>query len=216
MIKKLRAYQADDMALVLTSSHYAHLWTTATSTSPVLRRLRNHAHAAGTYERLPRLLFRPLIAAIPLMHSHSLRTLPSFSVPLPRSQVRTLALVGTVWGVGPRAARRFYSAGHRSLRQLPFLLFAPCPPPLQVRTLALFGTVWGVGPRTARRFYSAGHRSLRQLAADPGLTPTQRIALRFHEDMNKRIPRDEVAAMAALVVKEGEALQPGVGRGYFG
>ncbi|CAI5996349.1 unnamed protein product, partial [Closterium sp. NIES-65] len=79
-----------------------------------------------------------------------------------------------------------------------------------VRTLALFGTVWGVGPRTARRFYSAGHRSLRQLAGDPGLTPTQRIALRFHEDMNKRIPRDEVAAMAALVVKEGEALQPGV------
>ncbi|CAI5521427.1 unnamed protein product, partial [Closterium sp. Naga37s-1] len=79
-----------------------------------------------------------------------------------------------------------------------------------VRTLALFGTVWGVGPRTARRFYSAGHRSLRQLAADPGLTPTQRIALRFHEDMNKRIPRDEVAAMAALVVKDGEALQPGI------
>ncbi|CAI5483816.1 unnamed protein product [Closterium sp. Yama58-4] len=79
-----------------------------------------------------------------------------------------------------------------------------------VRTLALFGTVWGVGPRTARRFYSAGHRSLRQLAGDPGLTPTQRIALRFHNDMNKRIPRDEVAAMAALVVQEGEALQPGV------
>ncbi|CAI5976271.1 unnamed protein product, partial [Closterium sp. NIES-65] len=79
-----------------------------------------------------------------------------------------------------------------------------------VRTLALFGTVWGVGPRTARRFYSAGHRSLRQLAGDPSLTPTQRIALRFHEDMNKRIPRDEVAAMAALVVKEGDALQPGV------
>ncbi|CAI5516973.1 unnamed protein product [Closterium sp. Naga37s-1] len=55
-----------------------------------------------------------------------------------------------------------------------------------------------------------GHRSLRQLAGDPGLTPTQQIALRFHDDMNKRIPRDEVAAMAALVVKEGEALQPGV------
>ncbi|GJP44776.1 hypothetical protein CLOM_g4195 [Closterium sp. NIES-68] len=79
-----------------------------------------------------------------------------------------------------------------------------------VRTLALFGTVWGVGPTTARRFYSAGHRTLRQLAGDPSLTPAQQIALRFHADINTRIPRDDVAVMESLVRREGVAVQAGI------
>ena len=65
---------------------------------------------------------------------------------------------------------------------------------LQVRVIGLFGSVWGIGPVTAQKLYDQGHRSLEDLKTDTSLTPPQRYGLKFHFDIIKKIPRDEVKA----------------------
>lgn len=62
----------------------------------------------------------------------------------------------------------------------------------QVRTISLFGEVWGVGPATALKLYERGHRSLDDLKNDVTLTSSQRLGLKYFEDIKTRIPHDEV------------------------
>ena len=63
---------------------------------------------------------------------------------------------------------------------------------MQVRTLILFSSIWGVGPATAQRFYEKGHRSLNDLNDETSLTASQRVGLRFANDLNVKITRQEV------------------------
>ncbi|KAF5746638.1 hypothetical protein HS088_TW06G00809 [Tripterygium wilfordii] len=80
----------------------------------------------------------------------------------------------------------------------------------KVRTISLFGEVWGIGPATAAKLYEKGHRTLDDLKKDDSLTNSQKIGLKYFDDINSRIPRHEVQEMEKLLEKVAEEILPGV------
>ncbi|KAJ4711176.1 DNA polymerase lambda [Melia azedarach] len=80
----------------------------------------------------------------------------------------------------------------------------------KVRTISLFGEVWGIGPATALKLYEKGHRTLDDLKNDDSLTHSQRLGLKYFDDIKTRIPRHEVQEMECLLQKAGEEVLPGV------
>ncbi|KAL5759729.1 hypothetical protein ACOSP7_018246 [Xanthoceras sorbifolium] len=80
----------------------------------------------------------------------------------------------------------------------------------KVRTISLFGEVWGIGPATAQKLYEKGHKTLDDLKSEDSLTHSQRIGLKYFDDIKTRIPRDEVQEMELLLQKAGEDILPGV------
>ncbi|XP_062159845.1 DNA polymerase lambda isoform X3 [Alnus glutinosa] len=79
-----------------------------------------------------------------------------------------------------------------------------------VRTINLFGEVWGIGPATALKLYEKGYRTLDDLQNEELLTNSQRIGLKYFQDIKHRIPRHEVQEMEELLQKVGEDILPGV------
>ncbi|CAD7699589.1 unnamed protein product [Ostreobium quekettii] len=67
------------------------------------------------------------------------------------------------------------------------------------RTLSAFEAVWGVGPATAESWYRAGCRSIDDVRRRGDLTETQVVGLKYYEDFQQTIPRDEVEAIAEEV-----------------
>ncbi|WCJ21710.1 DNA polymerase lambda [Euphorbia peplus] len=80
----------------------------------------------------------------------------------------------------------------------------------KVRTISLFGEVWGIGPATALKLYEKGHRTLDDLQREESLTQSQKLGLKYFDDIKTRIPRDEVQEMEQLLQRAGEELLPGV------
>ncbi|KAK9054824.1 hypothetical protein SSX86_025903 [Deinandra increscens subsp. villosa] len=80
----------------------------------------------------------------------------------------------------------------------------------KVRTISLFGEVWGVGPATALKLYERGHRTLDDLKNDTTLTNSQRLGLKYFEDIKTRIPRDEVQEMEHMLQRAAEDVLSGV------
>ncbi|KAK4402838.1 DNA polymerase lambda [Sesamum angolense] len=80
----------------------------------------------------------------------------------------------------------------------------------KVRTISLFGEVWGIGPATASKLYDKGHRTLDDLKNEESLTNSQRLGLKYFDDIKTRIPRHEVQEMESLLQKVGEEILPGV------
>nr|GME13616.1 DNA polymerase lambda isoform X1 [Ipomoea batatas] len=80
----------------------------------------------------------------------------------------------------------------------------------KVRTISLFGEVWGIGPATALKLYEKGHRTLDDLKNEESLTNSQKIGLKYFQDIKTRIPRHEVEEMERHLQKAGEEILPGV------
>lgn len=80
----------------------------------------------------------------------------------------------------------------------------------KVRSVTLFGEVWGIGPATALKLYEKGHRILDDLKNEDSLTSSQRLGLKYFDDIKKRIPRNEVKDMEMLLQRVGEDILPGV------
>ncbi|BBN16358.1 DNA polymerase lambda [Marchantia polymorpha subsp. ruderalis] len=80
----------------------------------------------------------------------------------------------------------------------------------KVRVVSLFGAVWGIGPSTAQKLYEKGHKTLEDLQNEESLTSAQKYGLRFHTDINKKIPRHEVQEMELLVKNCAESITPGI------
>ncbi|CAH2038372.1 unnamed protein product [Thlaspi arvense] len=80
----------------------------------------------------------------------------------------------------------------------------------KVRTISLFGEVWGIGPATALKLYEKGHRTLEDLKNEDSLTHSQRLGLKYFDDIRTRIPRQEVQEMEQLLQRVGEEVLPGV------
>ncbi|KAH6809551.1 DNA polymerase lambda [Perilla frutescens var. frutescens] len=80
----------------------------------------------------------------------------------------------------------------------------------KVHSISLFGEVWGIGPTTASKLYEKGHRTLDDLKIDESLTNSQRLGLKYFDDIKTRIPRHEVQEMESLIKKVGEEILPGV------
>ncbi|KAL9254993.1 DNA polymerase lambda-like protein [Drosera capensis] len=80
----------------------------------------------------------------------------------------------------------------------------------KVHAISEFGEVWGIGPATALKLYEKGHRTLKDLENEESLTKSQRLGLKYFDDIKTRIPRHEVEVMEKLLQKVGEEVLPGV------
>ncbi|KAJ6445927.1 DNA repair protein rad8 [Purpureocillium lavendulum] len=74
--------------------------------------------------------------------------------------------------------------------------------------LQLFLGVYGAGTRQAQQWIAQGHRTLEDLAQRATLTASQRIGVEHYTDLNARMTRREVEALAAVVRRAAEALDP--------
>jgi Fingers domain of DNA polymerase lambda. len=68
------------------------------------------------------------------------------------------------------------------------------------RVIELFDSIWGVGIESATKFYQMGFRTLDDLRKNTHiLTEWQKIGLKYHEEFEQRIPRDDVTAIVEIV-----------------
>ncbi|XP_044861238.1 DNA polymerase beta isoform X1 [Mauremys mutica] len=69
--------------------------------------------------------------------------------------------------------------------------------------------VTGIGPSAARKFVDEGIKTLEDLKKNEHkLNHHQRIGLKYFEDFEKRIPREEMLQMQEIVLKEVKKLDP--------
>lgn len=78
------------------------------------------------------------------------------------------------------------------------------------RVLALFLGIYGVGNTTAARWVARGFRTLEDLRERADLTDAQRVGIDHYDDLNARIPRAEVARLAACVRAEAARVDAAV------
>ena len=70
--------------------------------------------------------------------------------------------------------------------------------------MRMFLKIYGVGMAQANKWVAQGHRTLEDLKENVKLTTSQKIGIEHYDDLNERIPRWEVEALAK-VVKETAA-----------
>uniref|UniRef100_A0A8C3UMW3 DNA polymerase n=1 Tax=Catharus ustulatus TaxID=91951 RepID=A0A8C3UMW3_CATUS len=76
-------------------------------------------------------------------------------------------------------------------------------------SINLLTRVTGIGPAAARKFVEEGIKTLEDLRKiEHKLTHHQRIGLKYFEDFEKRIPREEMLQMQEIVLKEIKKLDP--------
>ena len=78
------------------------------------------------------------------------------------------------------------------------------------RALQLFLGVYGVGTSVAQGWVAKGFRTLDDLRAKAKLTPNQQVGVERYADLNARIPRREVAALAEYIKGAGREINPAV------
>ncbi|KAK7951966.1 DNA polymerase IV [Apiospora aurea] len=75
-----------------------------------------------------------------------------------------------------------------------------------IKLRGLFTNIYGVGPNQADRWIRQGYRTLDDIQEKAHLTANQRIGLERYDDLNTRIPRKEVEALGAHVVRAARAI----------
>ncbi|KAF3937788.1 hypothetical protein ABW19_dt0205378 [Dactylella cylindrospora] len=80
------------------------------------------------------------------------------------------------------------------------------------KTLELFYNVWGAGAHSARNFYRLGFRDLDDLVEHhwKSLTRVQQIGVKYYEEFEIKIPRDEVVLIRDAIRDAARELLPGV------
>jgi DNA polymerase IV len=73
-------------------------------------------------------------------------------------------------------------------------------------TLKLFTGIYGVGYKQARAWIAAGYSTLEQLSQSAQLNDNQKIGIERYDDLQKRIPRDEVTQHGLVVEKALHAI----------
>ncbi|CAF1642910.1 unnamed protein product, partial [Didymodactylos carnosus] len=79
-----------------------------------------------------------------------------------------------------------------------------------VSTLALFSGVWGAGSETTKQWFAQGFRTLDDLRTKAKLTRTQEIGLKYYNEFNERIPREEVTQIENIIKAKACEIQPGL------
>ncbi|TFK29191.1 hypothetical protein FA15DRAFT_664515 [Coprinopsis marcescibilis] len=80
-----------------------------------------------------------------------------------------------------------------------------------VQIAQVFQGIYGVGRSIAYKWYSSGCRSLEDIRKGKGsvkLSPPQEIGLRFYDDINDRMPRNEARAIFELIKPIALSLDP--------
>ena len=67
--------------------------------------------------------------------------------------------------------------------------------------MTLFAGVWGAGVETTKQWFAQGFRTLDDLRNRARLTRVQQIGLKYYDDFNTRIPRDEVTRIETIVIE---------------
>lgn len=78
------------------------------------------------------------------------------------------------------------------------------------QVLETFLKIYGVGLSCANKWVTQGFRTLDDLRSKADLTPNQRLGLEHYDDLNTRIPRDEVTALGEYVKREAAQLDASV------
>lgn len=108
--------------------------------------------------------------------------------------------------IGPRLAAKIEEIVTTDrLQRLQYADNDPMTPVLQV-----FLKIYDVGMARASKWIAQGHRTLDDLLEKADLTANQRLGTERYEDLNTRIPRAEVEALADHVRRAAAGLDPGV------
>jgi len=78
------------------------------------------------------------------------------------------------------------------------------------QALETFLKIYDVGTSRANKWIAQGFRTLDDLRQKADLTTNQRIGIDRYDDLNTRIPRDEIAALFAFIKREAAQLDPNV------
>ncbi|ORY65941.1 uncharacterized protein BCR38DRAFT_340427 [Pseudomassariella vexata] len=73
-----------------------------------------------------------------------------------------------------------------------------------------FLKIYGVGLSQANKWISQGFRTIEDLKKQANLTINQRVGIEHYEDLNTRIPRQEVQALGDCVKRAAAAIDPAV------
>jgi DNA polymerase IV len=81
----------------------------------------------------------------------------------------------------------------------------------RMKSLKEFYEIYDVGEKTARQFYARGWRDLDDIISQGWdmLTPNQQVGVKFYDDFQEKIPRDEVERIAAVVLRYANQIRPG-------
>ena len=81
----------------------------------------------------------------------------------------------------------------------------------RMKSLKEFYEIYDVGEKTAREFYARGWRDLDDVVSQgwEGLTPNQKIGVKFYDDFQEKIPRNEVERIAAVILKYANQIREG-------
>jgi DNA polymerase IV len=81
----------------------------------------------------------------------------------------------------------------------------------ELSVLRLFYEIWGVGETTARQFYNKGWRDLDDIVEYgwQSLTRVQQIGVKYYDEFLLRIPREEVASIADVVLQHANKIHEG-------
>lgn len=108
--------------------------------------------------------------------------------------------------IGPRLAAKIEEVVSTDrLQRLKYAEDDPLTPVLET-----FLKIYDVGVARASKWIAQGHRTLHDLVTKADLTPNQRLGVERYDDLNTRIPRAEVEALAAHVRRAARELDPAV------
>lgn len=81
----------------------------------------------------------------------------------------------------------------------------------ELTVLRLFYEIWGCGDTTARQFYNKGWRDLDDVIEYGWntLARVQQIGVKYYDEFLLKIPRDEVASIADVVLQHANKIHPG-------
>ena len=80
----------------------------------------------------------------------------------------------------------------------------------RLKAMKVLSTVWGIGATTASNLFSLGYRTIEDLKrkVPDCLNENQRVCLELYEEIEMKIPRDEVRIISEIVVNQARELMP--------
>ncbi|PTB72557.1 Nucleotidyltransferase [Trichoderma longibrachiatum ATCC 18648] len=81
----------------------------------------------------------------------------------------------------------------------------------ELAVLKMFYEIWGVGDVTARQFYNKGWRDLDDIVEYGwnSLSRVQQIGVKFYDEFQLRIPRQETEAISSVILAHARRVDPG-------